>query len=121
MSNYHVLMQAKDQNTVNVVAHLPVPATLNTAGLTWQQAVVQEAGGADNITSVLPDIDPVELADMKSGALVEKVESVRFSSIYLTNAQRLQQVKDWYGALKASLIEEKQITLNFMGYSGEVV
>ena len=98
-----------------------MPATLNDAGLTWQQAVVAETGGSDIILSVLPVIDPVELTDMKSGALIEKVESVRFSSIYLTNAQRLQQVKDWYSALKISLIEEKQITLAFMGYSGEVV
>jgi len=120
MSDYHILTQQKNQNTVNVVYHIPVPGTNNEAGITWQEAVVAEAGGADNIVSVLPDILSEELIDLKAGALVEKVETVRFSSIYLTNAQRLQEIKDRYTALKSELIAEKQITLAFMGYSGEV-
>lgn len=114
---FHILTQAKDQNTVNVVFHIPVPATLNEAGITWREAVVREIG---TVSSVLPDIEPAELILLESGALIEKSESVRFSSIYLTNAQRLQEIKDRYNILKIELIAEKQITLAFMGYGGDV-
>lgn len=116
--DFHMLTQTKDQNTVNVVFHIPVPGTNNDAGITWRQAVVMDAGGT--VTSILYDIDPAELLLLESGELIEKAENVRFSSIYLTNAQRLQQVKDRYDTLRVSLIEEKQITLNFMGYGGNV-
>lgn len=118
--DFHILTQAKDQNTINAVFHIPVPATNNDAGITWQQAVVKEAGGANNIISVLSDIEPAELTAMKSGALIEKMENVRFSSIFLNNAQRLQEVKDRYNILKTLLIEEKRIILTFMGYGGNV-
>ena len=116
--NFHILTQSKDQNTVNVVFHIQVPATNNEAGITWQQAVVKEAGSS--ITSILPDISSAELTSMQSGALIEKVENVRFSSIYLTNAQRLQEIKDRYNIVKTELIAEKQITLVFIGYGGNV-
>ncbi len=118
--NFYILTQAKNQNTINVVFHVPVPATNNEAGITWQEAVVKEAGGADNITSVLYDILPEELNSMKAGALIEKVENMRFSSIFLTNAQRLQQVKDRYDVVKVELMAEKQITLAFIGHKGDV-
>lgn len=115
--NFHILTQQKNQNTVNVIFHVPVPATNNEANITWQEAIVKEAG---TISSTLPDIEPAELTLLQSGALIEKSESVRFSSIYLTNAQRLQEVKDRYNMLKTELIIEKQITLAFMGYGGDV-
>lgn len=115
--DFHILTQTKDQNTVNVVFHIPVPVTLNDAGITWREAVIREIG---TVSSVLSNIESAELLLLESGALIEKSESVRFSSIYLTNAQRLQEVKDRYNVLKVSLIEEKQITLNFMGYGGNV-
>ena len=119
MSGIHILTQDKIQNTVNAVFHIPVPATLNEAGISWQVAVVMEAKG--NITSTLHDIDPDELALLQSGALIEKVEIVRFSSVNLTNGQREQEVKDRYTTLSPELIAEKAITLAFMGYETEVV
>lgn len=115
--NFHILTQSKDLNTVSAVFHIPVPDTLNTAGISWREAVVKELG---TVTSVLADIDPSEMALLENGALIEKKESVRFSSIYLTNAQRLQEIKDRYNLLKTQLVEEKQITLDFMGYEGDV-
>ena len=118
--DYHILTQAKDQNTIQAVFHIPVPIGNNEVGVSWRDAVVKEQGGADNIISVLLDIDPTELTNMKSGVLIEKVEAVRFSSIFLNNAQRLQQIKDRYAVVKIELIAEKQITLAFMGYGGDV-
>ena len=115
--DFYILTQTKDQNTVNVVFHIPVPVGNTEVGISWREAVVKEQG---EIISVLSDIDPAELTLMQSGALIEIVENVRFSSIFLTNAQRLQQVKDRYNVVKIELIAEKQITLAFMGYGGDV-
>ena len=115
--NFHILVQTKNQNTIQVVFHIPVPVGNNEVGISWRDAVVKEQG---EIISILPDIDPAELTLMQSGALIEMVENVRFSSIFLDNAQRLQQVKDRYNVVKIELIAEKQITLAFMGYGGDV-
>ena len=115
----HILTQDKDVNTVNVVFHIPVPAVLNEAGISYRNAVVMEAKG--EITSALYNITPAGLTLLQSGAEIEKAETVRFSSIYLTNAQRLQQVVDRYNVVKTALIAEKQITLAFMGYNTEVI
>ncbi len=121
MSDFHVLTQNTDQKTVNVVFHIPIPATgINQAGVSWQDAVVREQGGINNISSVLNDITAEELSSLKSGALVEKQDTVRFSTTDLTNAERLQEIKDHFNGLKTELITEKQITLAFIGYAGNI-
>lgn len=121
MSDFHVLTQANDKKTVNVVFHISVPASgTNDAGISWRNAVVKEQGGADNIVSVLPDITTQEESALKSGELIERLEPVRFSSISITNAQRLQEIRNHFNSLSQEIIAEKQITLDFMGYEGDV-
>ena len=121
MSNFHIMAQALGLKTVNVIFHLPIPANgTNTAGISWRDAVVKEQGGASNIISVLPDISTEEDSDLKAGAIVEKQENMKFSIIGLTNAQRLQEIRDRFTALTTEFIAEKQITLDFMGYEGDV-
>jgi len=118
--NYHILSQEENQRTVNVIFHIPIPAALNSAGITWQAAVVKELGGAANIVPQLPGITSQEDSALKAVALYEKHVNVRFSSTNLTNAQRLAQIKATYTAEVARLVAEKQITLNFMGLEGDV-
>ena len=112
----HVLKCSKDLKTIRVVFHYAVPEEENQAGISWQNAMVMEKGGANNINSVLVNIDADELADMKTGALVESTETIRFSSIDLTNAERLQEIKNKYKEYKKKFFEDKQIELAFMGY-----
>ena len=113
----HVLKCSKDLKTVSVVFHYAVPEGKNQADISWQNAIVMEKGGKDNINSVLANIDTDELADMKTGALIEPgVETIRFSSINLTNAERLQEIKNKYKEYKKKFFEDKQIELAFMGY-----
>lgn len=114
--DFHILTQSKDQNTVNVVFHVVVPVADNSVGVPWKTALIKKLGV---VTSVLSDIDVAELALLESGELLEKMETMRFSSIYLTNAQRLQEIKDRYTAAKTQILEELQIELNFMGYEGD--
>lgn len=120
MSNYHILNQDTKHKSVSVVFHIPIPGTNNSAGITWQQAVVKELGGAGGIVSVLPDITSQEDSDMKAGVILEMRVNVRFSSVNLTNAQRLQEIKDEFNNVKSGVIAGKQITLDFIGLEGDV-
>ncbi len=122
MSDFHVLKQAEDKKTIDVVFHIPIPTTLNTAGVTWQQAIVKELGGSNAITSRLPDIALEEETALKAGQLYEWVGNIRFSStVNITNADRLAQIKAKYVGVKALILAEKQIVLDFIGYSGNII
>jgi len=88
--------------------------------VSWQDALVLSLGGADAITSVLTDITPAEESAMKAGTIFENNTTVRFSSLDLTNAERLAEVEAAYTAAETDVLAEKQITLNFYGKSGDV-
>ena len=120
MADFHVLTQDTKRRSVSVVFHFGIPAALNAAGITWRDAVVQEHGGAANIVSTLPAISTEEDSALKSGALLEQPETVRFSSINLTNAQRLAEIQAVYTEVLAEIVAEKQISLEFMGLAGSV-
>ena len=124
--NYHILKQAEDKKTINVVFHIPVPATgTNEANVLWRDAVVAEQGGSANIVSTLPGIDPTEDTELKSGALVEVSKSVRFSTINLTTAQKQAEIEAEFNRLigsdpKYSVLAKKQITLEWIGFEADV-
>lgn len=121
MSDYHILTLDPHKKTVQVVFHIPVPSTgTNLAGITWQEAVVKEQGGASNIVSVLPGITTEEESALKAGAIIERVESVRFSSTSLTDSQRQAEIEAAFKKLQNDLIAEKSITLQWIGYEGNV-
>ena len=103
MSNYHILtqeIQNGNKRAAQVVFHIPVPAAgTNEADISWRDAVVKEQGGASNIVSVLPDITTQEDSDMKAGALIEQVKTVRFSTVNLTNPQRKAEIETYFNTL----------------------
>lgn len=121
MSDYYIRNIDVKLKTVSCVFHIPIPKTNNAVGTTWRDALVRSLGGADAIDSVLPDITPAELSALKAGSIYENVATVRFSSIELTNAQRLAEIEAAYTVAKTDLLTEKQITLNFFGKTGDVV
>ena len=127
MSDYHVLEQSKNKNTVNVVFHIPVPETgTNQAELQWRDAIVLSLGGSGNIVSVLPGISTEEDTQLKAGALIEVSENVRFSSVNISNVQKKDQIEARFKELndienKDSVLSEKQIKLAWIGYAGDVV
>lgn len=119
--NFHILTMDEKLKTANVIFHIPIPATgTNQAEISWQDAVVRELGGADNINSKLPDISIEEETDLKAGVLFEKQMFVRFSSTDLTNAERLAEIKAKFAEIQTTLIAEQQITLNWIGFQGNV-
>lgn len=121
MSDYHIRNTDLKLKTVQCVFHIPIPATNNAVGVSWRDALVLSLGGADAITSVLTDITPAEESAMKAGSIYENVATVRFSSLELTNAERLAEVEAAYTATETAILAEKQITLNFYGKAGDVV
>ena len=112
----HVLTLNKTSKIINCIFHIPIPSTLNQASISWQTAVVRDAGGADNIVSAIIGGSPAEDTLLKSGALIEVAAAVCFSSEDLTNAERLQEIKDRYAIVSSGVIEDKQIRLLFMGH-----
>lgn len=120
MSDYHILNTDIKLKTVSCVFHIPIPATNNAVGVSWRDALVLLLGGADAIDSVLTDITPAELSAMKAGSIYERTETVRFSSLNLTNAQRLAEVEAKYTEAETDILTEKQTTLNFYGKAGDV-
>lgn len=121
MSDYHILEQAEDQKTVRVVFHIPIPAQgTNQASLSWRDALVLSLGGSENIVSVLPGITPAEETQLKAGELFEHPTSFRFSILNLTPAQKKVEIEDKFNSLHTSILAEKQITLAWIGYEGDV-
>ena len=120
MSNYHIRKTAYNLKTVNVVFHIPIPATNNAVGIAWRDVIVLDQGGASNITSVLPDITVGELDAMKLGSVYEYAKSVEFTSLDLTNAQRLSEVESAYTNAKTSMLARINKTMNFYNKSGDV-
>jgi len=120
MSNYHILSQDIKRKSVQVVFHVPIPTGTNAANISWQNAVLADLGGADNINSILSDIDAPELAALKSGALIEVRVTAKFSSINLTDAQRLNEIKAEFAKVQIAIASEKQITLAFIGMEGDI-
>lgn len=117
MSDIHIL-EYDQKSIVRCVFHIAIPEANNAVGISYRSALVQHLGGASAIGSVLPDSG--EVAGLQAGSLLEVSETVRFSSINLTDAQRLQQVRAAYNARKDVLIAELQERLLFYGYSGTV-
>lgn len=121
MSDYHIRTQDIEKKSANVVFHIPVPGTgQNEAGLTWREAAVREQGGSENIASILNDISPEETTKLKAGEVLEIPKTVRFSSKNLTPAQRKAEIETAFSNLKTEIIDDKQATLEWIGYSGNI-
>jgi len=121
MSNYHILTQNQLRKSAQVVFHIPIPALgTNNVNISWRDAIVKELGGADNIASILSDITVEEKQELKSGSIIEILQAVKFTSTNLTNLERKTQIENTFSILKNSVLTKKQITLEWIGYAGDV-
>lgn len=135
-SDYHILTQAADLKTAQVVFHFQVPASgTNSAGIQWQDAVKMnlfrkdEVGNPVPIFSVLPvyhvvnypgGIDSAEETLIGDGEVIEEVVTVRFSTIDLTDQQRRDEIVAAHTARNTELINQLQKELAWIGYRGDV-
>lgn len=118
--DFHVLDQAMDLKTVNVVFHYPVPATNNAVDISYRTALINYLGGVNAIVSSVPDITEVELAAMKAGEVYEVQTNVRWSRLGLTNGQKQAEVQAAYNNTQAEINGYFVVALAFYGYKGDV-
>lgn len=121
MSDFHIREAANNLKSAKAVFHIPIPTGNNAVGKAWRTVLVEHLGGADAITSGLPDIPAADLTSMKAGELYEYVVTIGFTTIHLTNAQRLAEIQAKYSSSVTAVIDRIQTTLNYYGYAGDVV
>jgi len=111
MSNIHILQKDTKDKIVNCIFHIDVPDTDNAVGTNWRTAVQRYL----NPEPQMSYNNSTENAKITAGEILEVVETVRFSSINLTNAQRLAEIEIAYNTRKTELLQELQAKLDFFG------
>lgn len=120
MSAYHILTQDASQDTIQVVIHTSIPDVTNDAGISYRVALQQSEPFTESAVYGLEIDDPAEWAELVAGAKYETTETVRFTSLYLDNFQRRNQVEAHVTGFQNAVTTRKQITLAFWGYQGDV-
>jgi hypothetical protein len=124
MSNYHLLTQAQDKKTINVIFHIPIPDVQNAAEKSYRLALkemLEHASETGTIESICPDITAAELTQIQNGEIYEISRSKRFSSLSLTNAQKRDELDVEFNILKTEARSELQIELEWWGLKRDVV
>jgi len=122
MSNYHILEQSEDKKTVRTVFHLPVPDYTTEAAVKLEASLVA-AKDSESPVSQVPNLatdNPTEYAAIQAGKIYEHVEAVRYSSVNLTNSQRIAEIESRYKILAVDAIEPLKTRLDLFGKSADV-
>ncbi|MFX0211642.1 MAG: hypothetical protein ACFFDT_37040 [Candidatus Hodarchaeota archaeon] len=127
MSEYHILEQASDKESFQVVFHIAIPTTAkNEANILYTDIVKN----SEDLNSVIPGFQanfPTEYQDMQDGKVIERVINVKLSSLILTPAQKLDEIINgnylWegYDSYKTNLLSELQIRWEWYGKNGDTV
>ena len=112
----HIREKDKQNKTINCIFHFVVPATNNAIGIPWNQ-VIQKAKSP---VPLMPDNDSTENAQISAGSFYEIQETVRFSTINLTNEQRIAEVKAFYQNRMTDVFETLGSELDFFGFNMNV-
>jgi len=123
MSEYHILESAIDGKTVTVVFHCVLTTAeknwTNSAGKTAPWCIVRSR----DLTSQLPNFETdfaTEYALMQNGEVTESRQTVRFSSINLTPAQKRDEIEAAYTVWRAECISDMQKEFEWYGYDNDV-
>ena len=111
MADIHIREKDRQDKTVNCIFHFAVPATLNAAGLPWNE-VLQKAKSP---TPLMSYNDSTENAQIEAGNIYEHQETVRFSTINLTNEQRIAEVQTAYQDRQNTVFGALAGELDFFG------
>lgn len=123
MSEYHILESALDGKTIKVVFHCQLSAGeqdwTNEAGQTSVWCILR----SKDLSSQLPEFQadfPQEYTDMNAGKVLEKLETVRFSSINLTAAQKKAEIEAKYVGWRAGMVSDLTKEFEWYGYDNDV-
>jgi len=114
MSDYHILTQDLSEKTANVIFRIPIPDVLNNTGISYRTALVEYlkySQGTETISSISPFTDTAELQQVQNGEIYEVQQSVRFSSLALTNTQKRDEIDARYNELTTEARDKLQILL----------
>ena len=123
MSDYHLLAQEKNQKTIQVIVHIPIPSTLNAADKSYQLALKEklEFESVDGtIISQCPSISPAELIQIQAGEIYEVSASYRFSVLGLTDIQKRNELDAVFNSRKVTIRNRLLIELEWWGYERDV-
>ena len=111
MSNIHIKELDIKNKTVSCVFHIPVPAGNNSAGVVWTTAVKNSL----NPIAEMSYNNQTENTAIENGEMLETAVTVRFSSISITDAQRLAEVEAKYETESVILLQKLANKLKFFG------
>ena len=123
MSNYHLLTQAQDKKTINVIFHIPIPDVDNATGKKYRLVLkekLERQSETGTIKSVCPDITPAELAQIQNGEIYETQRSIRFSVLGLANAEKRNELDAECNKLKTEALNELKVVLEWYGFERDV-
>ena len=118
MSNYHILAQDLSEKTISIVFRIAIPDVMNNAGIPYRTALIdylKHSRGVGTISSISPFSDAAELQQVQSGEIYEVQESVRFSSLALTDAQKADEIDARYDELTTESLSKLQVLLEWWG------
>ena len=122
MSEYHILEQAGDEKTIKVIFHCVLSAGeqawTNDAAKTSVWCILRSKDLSSQLPSFQTDF-PAEYTDMQAGKVLEESQSVRFSSINLTAAQKKAEIETAYTAWRAQTIADMQNEFQWYGYDDD--
>ena len=123
MSEYHILESAVDGKTVSVVFHCVLTAPeknwTNEAGNTAPWCIIR----SKDLTSQLPNFETdfaAEYALLQIGEVTESRQTVRFSTINLTPAQKKDEIETAYTAWRVECIANMLKEFEWYGYDNDV-
>lgn len=118
MSDIHI-MQGKRGDTWTAVYHFQVPATNNSIGVSWRDALV----GAGLNTTILIEgtegwqISIAELVSIVDGSVLEYVDNnVRIDSGGASGANRIAMLEAQYTKVKTQVLSDLQANLKYFGF-----
>lgn len=123
MANYHILTQHASEKMVDVIFRIPIPDVANSAGVSYRTALIdhlKHLQNTDTISSISPFADAAELSQVRNGEIYELRQSIRFSSLALTPAQKRDEIDARYNELITKARDVLQVRLAWWGLTRTV-
>ena len=117
MSDYHILTTSGDGNTMQVVAHFPVPDTNNDVGINYRTALIQSLGGEQ--ASAVPFIAQAEQDALNAGELYE-YSATFYTWPAETVLEKRARLDALWAEIRAQVLQRLSYRLSYWGYSRDV-
>jgi len=111
MSNIHIREKDPQNKTVTCIFHFTVPVDVNAVGIPWNEVLQKHL----NPEPLMTDNDSTENANIVAGSVHEVQETVRFSTINLTDAERIAEVQAAYQVRQTEIFDELAAKLDYFG------